>query len=320
MRIFLLTTSMLIAILTGTAAAQFRFVPSGSGVARVATATISGSYALAGGGVVLRGIASCAAPASHCEVTSISIGPGLSGSKLTVGSDDCETAYSVQSWVIKDAAALVASETQQIVRNVTLLADPTESEINGQSDISDYFIVELSEPLIGRKAGEILMAVDLMLTDPDFYSGFDVDWDGREIDETTARTPRNQSKVAAFVRAFTSTEEDVANWTWNDRHTSYKYSLQCDQHKLRLTGAPSYTFLDSDGHLAKRTTELFQRDATLVHDINPDVYTTAIQFARVSALFRYLRDSKPSVWETLLAESKQLPESHGKTPRLIARE
>jgi hypothetical protein len=222
--------------------------------------------------------------------------------------------------VIKDAAALVSSETQQIVRNVTLLAHPTESEIKRQSDISDYFIVELSKPLIGRKAGEILMTVDLMLTDPDFYSGFDINWDGNEIDQTTARTPRNQPQVAAFVRAFTSTEEDVTNWTWNDRHTSYKYSLLCDQHKLRLTGAPSYTFLDSDGHFAKRTTDLFQRDTKLIYDINPNVYSTAIEFARVSALFRYLRDSKPKVWETLLAESMQLPESRGKTPRLIARE
>jgi hypothetical protein len=306
----------------GTAVAQFRAVPYGSGVARVSTEAIVGSFAVAGGGVVLRGVASCSGPSDNCAVKAVHINSSSASDDATleITSPKCSVPYTAPSWMISDSIALVSSETSTITRNVNLLGDPTPAEINSRPNIEEYFTVEVSRSLIGRKAGEVLIAVDLMLTDPQFYSGFKIHRASDTVGPTGPSAPNLSTTVKAYMTAADSLAREFVNWTWNDENSGYRYEIQCGSNKLSLTGLPTYTFLDDGGALNAEATKYFQENYKVVLNLNPEVYGNAIKFAQISAFLRSLRRERPLIWHELQQAAQSMPMSHGSTPRLVARE
>ncbi len=324
--IFSLLTSLL--FFAGSATAQFKMVPYGSGVAlSTASSGISGSYSIAGGGVILRGNAQCN---GNCDIIGVQIVTSSNTAYIALDNKQCKAKYTAPQWMVKDAIALVDSETSEVYRNVNLLGYPTtKKEIKYSSD--DYWHVEISDALIKRKSGELLLAIDLMLTDPGFYSNFNIDRKHDTVGEKKTKKQENISdeenispndNVIAFENARNNLINTV-NWTWNDEKTKYSYNISCNKKTINITGNPTYTFLliNDNGELAEDmdATKYFTKNDSLIFNLNQNVYEKGIQFARLSAMLRNFKETFPNLWNKLVDESKALPESHGSTPRIISR-
>ena len=331
--------SFIVAIifLIDSATAQFRPVPMHSGVAISSSATaISGSYALGGGGVILRGQSTCKGDPASCTITSLSIlARSANRAELQVDTPLCSVQYSAPPWMIKDAIALVDSENATVYRNINLLGDLTKAESkSGIDNDGTYWVIELSDALLKRKAGELLLAIDLMLTDPEFYSNFKLTRSSDAVKPVSA-TPRliahsdsamqaSSPRVKAFEDALDSLDNsDFSNWTWNDEFSRYTHKFSCESHTIAFTGAPTYTFLRRGANRSlvedKVTTHFFSDNYQLIINLNSDIYNNAIQFAQLAAFLRQIKSGNSTLWSKLVNDSKKLPESHGSTPRLISR-
>jgi len=313
-------------IFSASALAQFNGVPYGSGVAlSTSSSVISGSFAIAGGGVILRGIAQCT---GNCDITDAHIENSPDTAYITIDNNKCNAKYKAPSWIVKDAIALVKSESSEVYRNVNLLGDPVKGEEKYSS--YEYWHVEVSDALIKTKSGELLLAIDLMLTDPDFYSGFDINRDhdtvGEKADSNNAtKEAIENNNIIDFYEVFEGLgkKSNVVNWTWNDERTKYSYTVSCSKKAIEITGSPTYTFLKPNKHgkLIEdiAATKYFTNNYQAIININQAVYDKGIQFARTSALLRNLKNKYPILWAKLVNESTSLPESHGSTPRIISR-
>jgi hypothetical protein len=327
-----------IVFLIDTAAAQFRPVPMNSGVAISSSATaVRGSFALGGGGVILRGQSKCKGDAASCTITSLAIlAPSANRAELQVETKLCAVHYAAPPWMIKDAVALVDSENATVYRNVNLLGDLTEAEKkSGLDDDGTYWVIELSDALLKKRAGELLIAIDLMLTDPDFYSNFKLNRNSdavtpinataRLIAHSDSAIQASSPRVKAFEDALGALDNsDFSNWTWNDESSRYTHKLSCESHTIAFTGTPTYTFLRRGPNQSliedKVTTKFFSDNYQLIINLNSDIYNNAIQFARLAAFLRQIKSGDSTLWSQLVNDSQKLPESHGSTPRLISRE
>lgn len=301
----------------GSAAAQFINVGDGPSARSTHSEPIPEPYDRAGGGVILRGVASCADDKTTCEILSAGISSNGGGrSQLRVVTSRCEARYSAPGWMLKDAVKLVAGETDTIYRNVNLLGKPGEEEESVLTSMF-FFHVEVSPELIETRTGETLLVVDAMLTNPSRYANF-------RVGLPTVKNPNDVMEsetagVKSFNAAYEKFKAEIVNWTWNDRNRAFSFVVSCDQNTLNLYGSPIYTFLTRDKKPAERPTEYFAENPNLIHGLNPEVYSSAIQFAQIAAFLRRIHHDQPAVWKSLVKDAAAIPASRGTTPRLIPR-
>jgi len=316
------------------------------GVAFSSQTEVTGSISSAGGGIILRGIAKPVKNCTSCEILQVILLDNQHLSSVKVNTKKCTVSYTAPNWLIKDAAMLVNSETSTVYRNVNLLSQPTKDElydiiskqipeIEGMwsqnigklfevsiATISKYFFIEVSKPLIGTKSGEVLLVVDLILTDPEFYSKFDLERSKNIINlpKVNLMDINKDEAVKKYEYVLkTFIDEKIKNWTWTDERANFEFTVSCDSNKLLITGIPSFTFLNKDKEVLVDTTRYFEINRNVIEDLNPLIFKYANNFSRISSFFRYLKLNKPELWNDVLNCASTFPESIGSTPRIIER-
>jgi len=129
-------------------------------------------YATAGGGVILKGIAKPYKNDDKIIFNDVKIVElSDTNSRLNFITTKCNVEFSNTSGLIRDAVMFVDFEKRRdsITRDVTLLGEPTDSDLLDYSPY-EYFYIEMTKPLIGTKSGEQLLLVDILMTDTKFYS------------------------------------------------------------------------------------------------------------------------------------------------------
>ncbi|WP_207061634.1 hypothetical protein [Motiliproteus sp. SC1-56] len=303
-----LCSVFVVILLSVSASAGLKGVAFDSGPAYAPTEVIEGSISTAGGGVILRSIASCDSTGSdRCKIESANLLPGKNSSTIQIVfgkrgfffGEKCSGSYTADTWLIKGAIDLVASESEQVFRNINLLGKPTTKDIkllykNRVSPRSVWFI-EVSPALAKTKAGETLLTLDLLLTDLQQY----------------ARDPANASLIERQLSS-----EGVVNWTWTDEHAQPSFRVNCAKSAISLSGSPSFTFLDDQKRVVN-----FSRGNILkmIHETNPELLNRSTKFSNIASFLRHIRDEYPKHWSKLRFASHQLKGSHGDTPRLLMR-
>lgn len=168
---------MVLLLIVQSTFSQFRAFSSAAGFAYSHGAAIThvAHFSLAGGGVVLKGVARPKDKAYIPEFTAISF-TGVNGlSTMHIQARGLSLSYSDKSWLMRDAAMLVRSEGADIYRDVNLLGEYTDDEIyNGSAKEhprGEYFNVEMTPSLVGTQGGQTLLYMDIMLagTDNTYY-------------------------------------------------------------------------------------------------------------------------------------------------------
>jgi hypothetical protein len=321
-------TAALISLLQTTASAQFKNVPPGSGDAMATAQAIEGPLELASGGIAIRGVARPADNCPACDVRLLSV-EALTNetATITVQNDTCSASYSAESSIVRDAAVLVDSESDEVLRNVNLLGNMTSQDRSVLAAIAaakrprDYWRVELSGPLVGTRSGEALLALDLMLSDPQFYSGFALDRQADTVGGAVAQDERAEDArkaVEMYEAATRQMRRGYTGYNWSDQDADFRFTVSCDSGELGLTGRPGFTFLRRSEEL-EEWSSYFNANYTVIEDLNPQVFAYSVSFSRVAAFFRFVRDNDRASWQRVMAMSTDLPESTGRTPRLIER-
>lgn len=206
---------------------------------------------LAGGGVVLRGEAKPDTNSADINIADATVSTNVSQvAILTITGDDGKKALrSAPMWLVRDAAALVNSETRHVYRAINLQGQPTPQEKEAYSQ-GRYWFVEVADALIGTKSGEMLLVVDLVQTDPAFYSNYDLKYyrSGNEPPSDAQSQTRSSSRRAALEKY---RERRIhlgtgGNWTWSDADANYTFRLDGQNEKLSIRGRPNFTFLEID--------------------------------------------------------------------------
>lgn len=310
---FFVVLSVLVISTVVTASQQFKGVPMDSGVAFAPTEAVDGQISLAGGGVVLRGITKCdAAQSDLCEFDNVTIvqrQESRDSVMLEASYKSCVVRHKIPTWIARSAADLVDSETAVVYRNVNLLGKPTKEEIQrfGQDATRSYWFIEVSEPLVQTKVGETLLLIDLLLTDPAFYAA-------------TAGKSVNQSlEESSEVKIFLENWPKPFNWTWTDEQANPTFRVDCERHKLTLSGKPQYTFLYIDRSIDLETTRYYEQHESDIISLHPTLYENSTEFARVASYLRFVKIEYPQLWLSLRAQMQKLAQTSGSTPRVIER-
>lgn len=134
--------------------------------------------AIAGGGVVLKGIAKPKYPDSPIIFKNITFTEAKRLSTMNIQTQDLNISFSDSSWLMRDAAMLVKSEkSDSIFRDVNLFGKFTLNDYDSNYDYlyppSEFFNVEMADSLVNTRSGQTLLLMDIMLTDSDntrYYS------------------------------------------------------------------------------------------------------------------------------------------------------
>lgn len=124
--------------------------------------------AMAGGGVVLKGIAKPKNPDSLSVFTTITFDEANGISTMHIQTPGSNLSFSDSSWLMRDAAMLVKSEkVDEMYRDVNLLGHFTDKDLDKNYDIlypaDKYYNVEMADSLRNTKSGETLLLLDIML-------------------------------------------------------------------------------------------------------------------------------------------------------------
>ena len=313
------------------------------GVAFSSQTSVTGPISSAGGGVILRGTAEPDKNCTQCKIQRVSLLNKQQLSSVIVYTNKCTVSYTAPIWLIKDAVMLVNSETSTVYRNVNLLGQPTIDEVKviisklpnvkemqpqdlskylelGVATISKYYFIEVSTPLIGTKSGEVLLVVDLILTDPEFYAKFDLERTKNIINLNKDSFMNINIAVKKYEDVLkTYVDKNFKNWTWTDERAKFEFTISCHSNKLLITGAPSFTFLDINKEVLKEPTIYFEINRNVIEGLNPLIFKYANDFSRISSFFRYVKLNRPELWEEIFNSANAFPESIGSTPRMIER-
>lgn len=158
--------------------AQFKEVIGG--FARPAKASIL-AVSTAGGGVVFKG-KTLVNKQDYSKFLDFKLKDEISGEvQLAFQTALGSVQISIDKSMLRDAAMLVnwESSENEMYRDVNLNGSPDSDEDSIKYPQDSYWYVEMADPLIGTKSGEILLLADLLLTDINFYS----DEENYEIDK-----------------------------------------------------------------------------------------------------------------------------------------
>ena len=286
--------------------ASFGFVPSEP------QNSVEGPISIAGGGVILRDIASCDSGSDSCALDNFELVPGVSRSEILIESGEgCTARYSTESWILKAAIDLVLDEKKKIYRNIDLLGEARDEELESIEEYGEsekkHFFVEMSPSLVGTRMGENLLTIDLLLTDIIFYAPYD---DGAalytennpfipdSLDYESARELFDYFKEIVhlyFVRS------EATNWTWHDEFANTTYRIDCENENILLQGSPEFTFLrkDSESNLQSSFDGAEQLNNLMnfaTRTLIEKRYQEAVEFSQLCAFLRSIKRSSYLKW------------------------
>lgn len=354
-------TIFLVTLVTfvNTSFSQFKGMVAEAGFAYKASAAISiPNFRFTGGGVVLKGTASPSYRDTYIDFTNISFYKGNTITTATLTTQDCKVMFTSKTWIMKDAINLINGEDpNNLYRDVNLLGSPNMHEDTLKYPRTDYWYVEIHEPLIATKTGETLLLIDVLQTDLNFYADKDKSTAIRTYQEARERIlEQNVEETFKLLEYINSVDldnvdenmvseadkmklwalwallpedatdddflktiyeiHDASNWTYNDELTKYLFHCDCDNKTLRISGRPTFTFLTL-GYENERLTDYFTENYHIIENLKSRTFKDAVEFARVSSFFRYLKESEYELWLSLERYFATVPKEQGKTPRIF---
>jgi hypothetical protein len=149
---------------------QFKAFVGAVGFAHSRGAMIS-HIAIAGGGVVLKGVARPKYADSAALFTRVSFNEGPKLSTIYIQTNESNLHYSDSSWLMRDAAMLVKSEkTNEMYRDVNLFGEFNTADykkgLHAKYPPQKYFNVEMTDSLRRTESGQTLLYMDIILTSP----------------------------------------------------------------------------------------------------------------------------------------------------------
>jgi len=126
-------------------------------------------YGSSGGGVLLKGVARPKNQDSAVVFTNITFVESNGISTMYIQTPDSKISFSDSTWTMRDAAMLVKSETQEeMYRDVNLHGSFSDDEYRRGLDqkfpTNKYYNVEMTDSLIRTRSGNVLLLIDLMIT------------------------------------------------------------------------------------------------------------------------------------------------------------
>lgn len=329
---------------------QFKEVAGGFAHASQATISAIG-YAKAKGGVVLKKESQPMDDALmvYQSVRFSQIDDEYSAIHFTT--NECEVSLISKKWILQDAAKLVDSEgSSDLVRDINLHGTPSDNEDTLTYSRDEYWYVEMNQNLIGTKAGEVLLLVDLLQTDVSFYSDnangvytYQRHYDSLMVmnfNQTKAiilnpdqyslsglDTLRVQSFMYTAALYGDEVPDDITffydvspfigptDWTYNDEEMRFYHECNCETGKLDIIGLPHFTFISFD-YVDETYTDFFKENPKFIYDLRYETMAEATLFSRVSSFFRYLK-SNQVIWSNVRNELLSWGSSSGNTPRII---
>jgi hypothetical protein len=300
-----------------TSYSQFKEVHGG--LAHTMQARISTiGFMRAGGGVILKGKAKHSNADSAIFFKDVSlIESSDSTSTITIGTSRGQFSFSNLSWLMRDASSLVKFENDSRFYKEVDLLDTTNQETLEELlhyPKSQYFYVQVNEPLLKTKSGERLLLVDLLLTDPAYYS-----------DPSAIPCHYGKYRLASDslkLRMYRDDFRTIDDWTYNDESTNYRFECQSASHSLAIEGKPHFTFL-SEGidsiEVNTVYTNYFDNHSDIISNLNPSLFKDAETFGQIAAFFRYLKTSYPVLWNRVTDYYSHVASVPGSTPRIIKR-
>lgn len=120
--------------------------------------------AMAGGGVVLKGVAKPKYPDSVAVFTNVTIGEAKGLSTLNIQTQESNISFSDSSWLMRDAAILVKSEKEnEMYRDVNLFGHFTSTDYKNGYNEKSFYKVEMADSLRKTKSGQTLLYMDIIL-------------------------------------------------------------------------------------------------------------------------------------------------------------
>lgn len=319
-----ISSMFLCILLISSANAQFKGVRGGLAFQSSGN-PISGPISLAGGGVILRGISIPSNTISSSDILDVNlIQMQNNKTQILLKANNFTVSYSAPSWLIRDAAILVMNETNVIYRNVNLLDNPTFAEIE-KGYGKNYFLVQISDCLIGTLSGETLLFADIVQTDPEYYTSFKLSNNSCIVKSSITALNRYKFVVDSLVNLIDLDLGSASNWTYTDEKTKYSFTYDLSTKSILFHGHPYYSFLDVDMSSSnepilsenKIFSNYFRTHYQTIENLNPTVFSYVVQFAQVSSFFRYLKNNQGLAWSKLCKLIDKLPKSVGNTPRII---
>jgi len=168
--------------------------------------------ALAGGGVVLKGVATPNSD-SLSAFTAITLDEAKGISTIHIQSQGTTIFFSDSSWLMRDAAMLVKSEKKnEMHRDVNLFGNFSDKDYaNGYNSLypsDEFYNVEMADSLKNTKSGETLLLVDIMLAS----------------DENTKYYSNNFEAYQHYIDSKNSLENVIKNY--NDSIEFYNDSVR----------------------------------------------------------------------------------------------
>ena len=171
------------------------------------------SFAFAGGGVVLKGMARPKNPDSLAEFSNISFDEARGVSTMHIQTPGSSGSYSDSTWIMRDAAMLVKSErSDEMYRDVNLLGEETDPRY--PSD--EYFNVEMTDSLVKTKSGELLLVMDLMLAGEDNTKYYSINYKAAD------RYVLSQDSLAGAITAYNDSIGELRYKPGNDAYVKLR--------------------------------------------------------------------------------------------------
>ena len=372
------TLLSLLVLLIQATYSQFKFVPAGTGFAYSSSASISFvGYAASGGGVVLRATAKPSNDLKAISFSNVSFNNASNDyQSLTFTTTSGNVELTSLSWILRDAAVLVNSESEsKLYRNVNLLSSPKLTEDSIKYPTEKYWYIEISNALKGTKSGETLLLVDLLQTDYLFYSDSCGLRDVYRYNQAMVKKPQQikdsidhyfitkiytsvlkidsikkssssdlikqtlinkiENKITKDTSDYFTASKNIkekynySNWTYNDENTDFIFKINQNK-KISITGRPIFTYTyrkteSSDDYfdykystvINEYLTNYFSKNYYLIENLKRETFQNAVEFSRIAAFYRYLKNNQSSTWSKIYAYYSLIPKKNGNTPRLI---
>lgn len=228
-------------------------------------------------------------------------------------------------WYVEVTDSLIGTKSGEIL----LLADIIQTDISFYSDRNDFVLDSLSYYLTMEKLNikDIQSSYELN-SDYDYY---DLYYDLSPLDsfryteikylsaeEISNGMTVEDGLISIMYNMFSHirTLHRNSNWTYNDEFTEYKVDFDSINEELIILGEPNFTFLTSQ-YINEIYTNHFQKFPKLISNLNNQVFSQAVEFGRITALFRYLEKNETHIWDELFGHYKFQKKVDGNTPRII---
>lgn len=341
-----------------TSFSQFKSMAGGFAFAAKATISATG-YALAGGGVVLKGEAQPVIEDSSVVFINVNIEEEHEGySTLIFETSKCNVSLSSFTWLIKDAVELVNKEkNRKMYRDINLSGLPRKKEDTSSFPPDSNWYIEMNEALIGTKSGEMLLLVDLLQTDLEFYSDSGKTSEINQFEEVKSELlGENMVRTLELIMSLDTlndedlnsialTESDIVKLlglhyllgsnpsdsvvlesflliheatNWTYNDEYTDYYYHCDCDSNYLNITGRPIFTYlTMGFENEYLTQYFTDNYSMIENLRKETFKDAVTFARISSFLRHLKRNDKKSWKKINNHFATVSHQNGNTPRII---